>query len=144
MTLFWQHPASERHSLVCVFSQCWQTCYNRWGSGTLLPSAHMRALGLCVCLCVSVTQYLTFHVFLRVYLCHKRYLPSRRRTKVENFLWKCFVAKLERFLLVWLRQVGHFLLHGKCTCVWIWTTWLAAILFLGETFIASSIIGHWR
>ena len=34
------------------------------------------------------------------------------------------------------RQVGHFLLRRKRACIWTWTTWLAAILFLGDKFFA--------
>ena len=49
-------------------------------------AARVIVLGLCVC-------YSTFH-FSRVYSCHKRYSPSRRRMKVEKF--KRFSLKMLR------------------------------------------------
>ena len=49
-------------------------------------------------------------------------------------------------ITVYDKSTGHFSLRGKRACVWMWTTWLATILFLGEleTFFASSIIDHWQ
>ena len=53
---------------------------------------------LCVCLCVC---YPTSH-FPCDYSCHKPQTILTFSKVLSDFLWKCFVAKLERFLLVWL------------------------------------------
>ena len=56
-----------------------------------------------VCVCVSVTQHLTFHVIIRA--TNITNLNGGWRSKIlSDFLWKCFVAKLERFLLVRLHD----------------------------------------
>ena len=59
---------------------------------------------VCVSVCVSVTQHLTLHVIIRA--TSDSNVPSGGwRSKILNdFLWKCFVANLERFLLVRLRD----------------------------------------
>ena len=55
---------------------------------------------VCVCVCVSVTQHLTFHVIICA-TNDTNLLSGGWRSKIlSDFLWKCFVAKLERFLLV--------------------------------------------
>jgi len=59
---------------------------------------------VCLCVCVSVTQHLTLNVI--IHATNDSNLPSGGwRSKIlSDFLWKCFVAKLERFLLVRLRD----------------------------------------
>ena len=55
---------------------------------------------VCVCFCVSVTQHLTFHVIIHA-TNDTNLLSGGWRSKIlSDFLWKCFIAKLERFLLV--------------------------------------------
>ena len=67
-------------------------------------SAWSVCLSVCVCVCVSVTQHLTFHVIIRT-TNDTNLLSGGWRSKIlSDFLWKCFVAKLERFLLVWLHD----------------------------------------
>ena len=67
-------------------------------------TARVTVLGLSVCVCVSVTQHLTLNVI--IHATNDSNLPSGGwRSKIlSDFLWKCFVAKLERFLLVRLRD----------------------------------------
>ena len=49
-----------------------------------------------VCVCVSVTQHLTFHVIIRA-INNTILLSGGWRSKLlSDFLWKCFIAKLER------------------------------------------------
>ena len=59
---------------------------------------------VCVCVCVSIIQHLTLYVIIRA--TNNSNLPRGGwRSKIlSDFLWKCFVAKLERFLLVRLRD----------------------------------------
>ena len=70
-------------------------------------AARVTVLGLCVCVCVcvcvSVTQHLTLNALIRA--TNDSNFPSGRwRSKIlSDFFWKCFVAKLERFLLVRLQ-----------------------------------------
>ena len=121
-----------------------------------LPLARMRKEGystwsvclcvcvsLCLCVCVSVTQHLTLHVI--IHATNNSNLPSGGwRSKIlSDFLWKCFVAKLERFLLVRLcdesaifystenMHAYEFGPHGHSH-------------FVGKMFFASLIIGHWQ
>ena len=64
---------------------------------------------------------------------------------LSDFLWKCFVVKLECFLLVQLHVKSAIFYSAENAHVYEpLTVWLAAVLFLGETFFASSIIGHWQ
>ena len=72
-------------------------------------AARVTVLGLCVC-------YSTSH-FSRDYSCHKRYQPSQRRMRVENF---------KRFSLKMLRCEARAFPVGTAT------------------FFASSIIGYWQ
>ena len=118
-----------------------------WGSLTLAPinprrtcAARVTILGLCVY--VSLTQHLTFHTIIRA-TNNTNLLSGGWRSKIlSDFLWKCFVAKLERFLLV--RSVGHFFTSRK-TRMHMNLNHVASVHFvLGETFFASSIIGHWQ
>ena len=68
----------------------------------------MRSKGVSVlgqCACVSITQHLTLNVIIRA--TNDSNLPSGRwRSKIlsDFFFWKCFVAKLEHFLYVRLRD----------------------------------------
>ena len=84
---------------------------SNWSIGSVINPRRARAarvtvLGLCVCVCVcvsvcvSVTQHLTLHVI--IHATNDSNLPSGGwRSKIlSDFLWKCFVAKLEHFLLV--------------------------------------------
>ena len=88
----------------------------------VILSVHATVLGLCVCVCVcvcvSVTQYLTFHVIIRA-INDTNLLSGGWRSKIlSGFLWKCFVAKLECFLLVQLHDKSAiFYSAEKCTCV---------------------------
>ena len=60
----------------------------------------VTVLGLCVCL--FVTQHLTFHEIIRT-TNNTNLLSVRWRLKiVSDFLWKSFVAKLGHFLMVQL------------------------------------------
>ena len=62
---------------------------------------------VCVSVCVFVTQLLTFHMIVRA-TNDNNLLSSGLKLKIQSdFLGKCFVAKLEHFLL--LRQ------HDKST-----------------------------
>jgi len=61
---------------------------------------------------------------------------------LSDFLWKCFVAKLESFLLVRLHDKSVNFTPWKTRIRMNLDTWLAAILFLGETFFVSSIIAY--
>ena len=107
MSAIWQLT-----SLLCPFINPRRACASR-----------VTVLGLCVCVsvCVSVTQHLTLHVFIRA-TNDTNLLGGGWRSKIlSDFVWKCFVAKLERFLFVqhtatW--QVGHFFLRGKRACVY--------------------------
>ena len=56
---------------------------------------------LCVCVCVSVTQHLTFHVII---CATKDTNLLSGGWILSDFLWKFFVAKPERFLLVRLHN----------------------------------------
>ena len=105
-------------------------------------TARVTVLGLSVC--VSITQHLTFHVIICA-TNDTNLLSGGWRSKIlSDFLWKCFVAKLERFLLVWLHDKSAIFTPWKTRMHMNLDMWLAAILFLGETFFASSIIGHWQ
>ena len=106
---------------------------------------YLVCVSLCLCvtqhLCLCVTQHLTLYVIIRA--TNNSNLPSGgwRLKILSDFLWKCFVAKLEHFLLVRLRDelaifystenmhACEFGPHGHGH-------------FVGETFFASSIIGH--
>ena len=91
-------------------------------------AASVTVLGLCVCVsvCVSVTQHLTFHKVIRA-TNDTNLLSGGWRSKIlSNFLWKCFVAKLECFLLVQLHdksaifyfaENAHVYESGPC-CYW--------------------------
>ena len=58
---------------------------------------------VCLCVCVSVTQHLTFHVI--IHATNDTNLSIGWRLKLlSDFFWKCFVAKLECFLLVQLHD----------------------------------------
>ena len=60
--------------------------------------------GLQYLVCVSVTQHLTLYVIIRA-TNNTNLLSGGWRLKIlSDFLWKCFVAKLERFLLVRLHD----------------------------------------
>ena len=64
-------------------------------------AVRVTVLGLCVCVsvCVSVTQHLTFHVIICA--TNGTNLSGGWRSKIlSDFLWKGFIAKLERFLFV--------------------------------------------
>ena len=65
------------------------------------------------------------------------------RSKIlSDFLWKCFVVKLECFLLVRLHDKSAIFYSAENAHVYEpLTVWLVAVLFLGEMFFASSIIG---
>ena len=59
---------------------------------------------VCLSVCLSVTQHLTFHLIIRA-TNDTNLLSGRWRSKnLNDFLWKCFIAKLERFLLIWLHD----------------------------------------
>ena len=59
-------------------------------------------VGLCVCL--SITQHLTFHVTIHATQ-DTNLISSEWKSKIlSDFLWKCFIAKLECFLLVWVHD----------------------------------------
>ena len=55
---------------------------------------------VCLCVCVSVTQHLTLYVIIRATNDTNLLSGGWRSKLLSDFLWKCFVAKLERFLLV--------------------------------------------
>ena len=58
-------------------------------------------VSVCLCVCYSTSQ------FSHDYSWNKRYYPSQRQIKVKNLsdlFWKCFVVKLEHFLLVRLHN----------------------------------------
>ena len=65
-------------------------------------AARVTVLVLCVCLCVcvSVTQHLTLNVIIRATNDSNLSSGGWRSKSLSDLLWKCFVAKLERFLLV--------------------------------------------
>ena len=76
----------------------WIPLINPWRTCTV----RVTVLGLCVCLsvCVSVTQHLTFHVFICA-TNDTNLLGGGWKSKIlSNFLWKCFIAKLEHFPFV--------------------------------------------
>ena len=54
--------------------------------------------------CVSVTQHLTFHVIIRATNDTNLLSGGWRSKTLSDFLWKCFIVKLERFLLVRLHD----------------------------------------
>ena len=84
-------------------------------------AARVTVLGLCVCLCVC---YSTSHFYVDIRATNDtNLLRGGWRSKIlSDFLWKCFVAKLELFLLVRLHDKSAiFLLCGKRAYVWIWT-----------------------
>ena len=59
---------------------------------------------VCPCVCVSVTQHLTFHMIISA-TNDTNLLSGGLRLKIlSGFLLKCFVTKLERFLLVRLHD----------------------------------------
>ena len=61
-------------------------------------------LSVCLSVCVSVTQHLTFYMIIRA-TNDTNLLSGEWRLKIlSDFLWKCFVAKLGRFLLVRLHD----------------------------------------
>ena len=61
-------------------------------------------LCVCLCVCVSVTQHLTFHGIISA-TNDTNLLSGGWRSKIlSDFLWKCFFAKLERFLFVRLHD----------------------------------------
>ena len=101
-------------------------------------AARVTVLGLCVC-CVCVCVYLSicllpFHVIIRATNDTNLLSGGWRLKSVSDFLWKCFVAKLERFLLVRLHdKLAIFYSTENAHAYEPLTTWLAAILFLGET-----------
>ena len=74
-------------------------------------AARVTVLDLCVCVCV--TQHLTLNVIIRT--TNDSNFPSGgwRLKILSDFLWKCFVAKLERFLLVRLRASRPFFTSRK-------------------------------
>ena len=85
-----------------------------WVTGTLflltLGAHAQRGLQylVCVCVCVSVTQHLTFHVIIRATNDTNLLIGWWMSKILSDFLWKCFVAKLERFLLVRLYKSAIF------------------------------------
>ena len=91
---------------------------------------------VCVCVCVSVTQHLTFNMIIRAANGTNPLSGGWRSKILSDLLWKSFVAKLERFLLVRL--------HNKSAVFYSAENMASGHLFLGETFFASSIIGHWQ
>ena len=58
-------------------------------------------LCVCVSICVSVTQHLTFNMII----CATNGTNRIKVKTLSDLLWKCFVAKLERFLLVQLHDI---------------------------------------
>ena len=109
-------------------------------------AARVTVLGLSVCLsvCVSVTQHLTFHVIIRS-TNDTNLLSGGWRSKIlTNFLWKCFVAKVEHFLLVWLHDKSAIFYSAENAHVYESGHVASGHLFLGEALFASSIIGHWQ
>ena len=63
--------------------------------------------------CVSVTQHLTFHVFIHA-TNDTNLLSGGWRSKVlSDFFWKCFVVKLEHFLLVRLHDKSAILYSAE-------------------------------
>ena len=84
-------------------------------------AAMFTVLGLCVY--VSVTQHLTFHMIIHATNDTNLYSGRWRLKILSDFLWKCFVAKLERFVLVWLHdKLAIFTLQKMRVRIWIWTT----------------------
>ena len=65
---------------------------------------YLVCVSVCVCVCVSVTQHLTFHAIIRA-TNDTNLLSGGWRSKIlSDFLWKCFIAKLELNLLVRLHD----------------------------------------
>ena len=104
-------------------------------------AARVTVLGLCVCACVCVC-YSTSQVFIRA-TNDITLLGGGWRSKILNdFLWKCFVAKLERFLLVRLHDKSAIFTLRKTRMRMNLDRVASGRFVLGETFIANLIIGH--
>ena len=101
-------------------------------------------LGLCVC--VSVTQHLTSHMIIHA-TNDTNLLSGGWRSKIlSDFLCKCFIAKLERFLLVLLYDKSVIFYSAENAHVYE-SGHIASghfvLTILGETFFGSSIIACW-
>ena len=96
-------PHLEYSSTKHLFHvHCQQSIFNP----RCVCAARVTVLGLCVCVsvCVSGTQHLTFYAIIRA-TNDTNLLSGGWRLKIlSDFLWKCFVAKLEYFLLVRLHD----------------------------------------
>ena len=104
----------------------------------------VTVLGLCVCVCVCVCLLLNISLFTWLFMPQTILTFSAAdEGLLSDFFWKCFVAKLERFLLVRLHDKSAIFTLRKTRMRMNLDTWLAAILFLGETFFAGSIIAYW-
>ena len=79
-----------------------------------------------VCLCVCVSVCLSVCLLLNISLYTWLFVPQTIVTfpaadegrKLSNFLWKCFVMKLERFLLVRLRDESAIVEHVAICPPW--------------------------
>ena len=98
---------------------------------------------VCLCVCVSVTQHPTFHAIIRA--TNDTNLSGGWRSKIlSDFLWNCFVAKLERFLWYGYMISRPFFTPRKTRMCMNLDHVASGYLVLGETFLTSSIIGHWQ
>ena len=96
---------------------------------------------VCLCVCLSVCLLLNISLFMCLVVPQTILtfsVADEGRKFLSDFLWNALL--LVRHTATW--YVGHFLLHGKRACEWIWTTWLTAVLFLEETFIICEF-GYW-
>ena len=100
---------------------------------------------VCVCLsvCVFVTQHLTFHVIICA-TNNTNLSGGWRSNSLSDFLWKCFIAKLELFLLVWLHDKSAIFFSADNALAYESGHVASGHFVLGETFFANSIIAYWQ
>ena len=100
---------------------------------------------VCVCLsvCVFVTQHLTFHVIICA-TNNTNLSGGWRLNSLSDFLWKCFIAKLELFLLVWLHDKSAIFFSADNALAYESGHVASGHFVLGEMFFANSIIAYWQ
>ena len=139
-------PPALVYPILCVYYEIVTIFHFPFINPRRACAARVTVLGLCVCLCVcvSVTQHLTLHVIICA-TNDTNLLSCGWRSKIlSDFLWKCFVAKLERFMLAWLHDKSAIFYSAENAHAYESGHVASGHFVLGETFFASSIIGHWQ
>ena len=100
---------------------------------------------VCVSVCVSITQYLTFHVIIRATNDTNLLSGGWRSKSLSDFLWKCFVAKLVRLLLVRLQDKSAIFYSAENMHTYKSgpRTWLAAINFVFGRDVLCEFADYW-